>query len=246
VAGGGRRASTSGAASSCNRPCTPHPPALPSRTPALAHPPHNPPRQAHYSATLRLKRFFPFTLIDSMGSLAETQEQITKELRWGLLWRLWRLWPARGLASFERPQVGRRCTGASVSRQPASPREGCCPSAGWPAGLLACGHPLSLLLHPPHPDSPSPPPPPRRYQSSLDLGAATYSLIRHLPLARDLVFRCEGSAGAALSETWQLLCSAQAHRMSARRNQRRPPPANIANPARHIAARRPALPPRPS
>ncbi|KAI8462363.1 MAG: hypothetical protein J3K34DRAFT_191729 [Monoraphidium minutum] len=63
--------------------------------------------KAHYNATLRLKRFFPFTLIDSMGSLAETQEQITKELR---------------------------------------------------------------------------------YQSSLDLGSATYALIRHLPLAKDLVF----------------------------------------------------------
>ncbi|GBF96259.1 adenylate kinase [Raphidocelis subcapitata] len=63
--------------------------------------------KTHYSATLRLKRFFPFTLIDAMGSLAETQEQITKELR---------------------------------------------------------------------------------YQSSLDLGATTYALIRHLPLARDVVF----------------------------------------------------------
>lgn len=47
------------------------------------HTEHAPARtpQAHYSATLRLKRFFPFTLIDAMGSLAETQEQITKELR---------------------------------------------------------------------------------------------------------------------------------------------------------------------
>jgi hypothetical protein len=31
-----------------------------------------------------------------------------------------------------------------------------------------------------------------RYQSSLDLGAPTYAAIRHLPLARDLVFRCGG------------------------------------------------------
>eukprot|EP00877_Chromochloris_zofingiensis_P000326 jgi/Chrzof1/10294/Cz04g36080.t1 len=60
----------------------------------------------HYAATLRLKQYFPFTLIDAMGTLAETREQITKELR---------------------------------------------------------------------------------YQSSLDLGAETYSLIRHLPLARDVV-----------------------------------------------------------
>ncbi|GAX75664.1 hypothetical protein CEUSTIGMA_g3108.t1 [Chlamydomonas eustigma] len=36
----------------------------------------------HYTATLRLKQFFPFHLIDSMGSLAETQEAITTELRY--------------------------------------------------------------------------------------------------------------------------------------------------------------------
>lgn len=35
----------------------------------------------HYTATLRLKQFFPFHLIDAMGTLAETQEAITKELR---------------------------------------------------------------------------------------------------------------------------------------------------------------------
>ncbi len=38
--------------------------------------------KAHYAATLRLQQHFPFTLIDAMGTLAETQEQITKELRW--------------------------------------------------------------------------------------------------------------------------------------------------------------------
>jgi hypothetical protein len=31
---------------------------------------------------LRLKQFFPFTLIDAMGSLEETRQQITKELRY--------------------------------------------------------------------------------------------------------------------------------------------------------------------
>ena len=62
--------------------------------------------KTHYAATLRLKRFFPFTLIDAMGSLPETREQITKELR---------------------------------------------------------------------------------YQSSLDLSVATYVMIRHLPLAKDIV-----------------------------------------------------------
>jgi hypothetical protein len=36
----------------------------------------------HYSAILRLKQFFPFHLIDAMGSLADTQEQITQELRY--------------------------------------------------------------------------------------------------------------------------------------------------------------------
>lgn len=60
----------------------------------------------HYSAILRLKQFFPFHLIDAMGTLAETREAITKELR---------------------------------------------------------------------------------YQSSLDLSEKTYSSIRHLPLARELV-----------------------------------------------------------
>lgn len=37
----------------------------------------------HHSAVLRLKQFFPFHLIDAMGSLAETQEAITTELRCG-------------------------------------------------------------------------------------------------------------------------------------------------------------------
>lgn len=36
----------------------------------------------HYSAILRLKQFFAFHLIDAMGSLTETQEQIEKELRY--------------------------------------------------------------------------------------------------------------------------------------------------------------------
>lgn len=35
----------------------------------------------HHSAVLRLKQFFPFHLIDAMGSLAETQEAVTTELR---------------------------------------------------------------------------------------------------------------------------------------------------------------------
>lgn len=36
----------------------------------------------HYSAILRLKQFFPFHLIDAMGSLADTQEQIAQEVRY--------------------------------------------------------------------------------------------------------------------------------------------------------------------
>ncbi len=36
----------------------------------------------HYSAILRLKQFFPFHLIDAMGALHETQEQISQELRY--------------------------------------------------------------------------------------------------------------------------------------------------------------------
>lgn len=62
--------------------------------------------KTHYPAILRLKQFFPFHLIDAMGSLDENQEQIVKELR---------------------------------------------------------------------------------FQSSLDLNEDTYSAIRHLPLAKDLV-----------------------------------------------------------
>lgn len=38
--------------------------------------------KTHYAATLRLKNYFPFTLIDAMGSIEETRQQITKELRW--------------------------------------------------------------------------------------------------------------------------------------------------------------------
>lgn len=38
--------------------------------------------KAHYSAILRLKQFFPFHLIDSMGTLAETQASISQELRY--------------------------------------------------------------------------------------------------------------------------------------------------------------------
>ncbi|KAF8063870.1 vacuolar iron transporter 4 [Scenedesmus sp. PABB004] len=80
--------------------------------------------KTHYAATLRLKQFFPFTLIDAMGSLEETRQQITKELR---------------------------------------------------------------------------------YQSSLDLSTSTYELIRHLPLAKDvvlsarqeLVMRLDGYAEAS-------------------------------------------------
>lgn len=36
------------------------------------------PCRQHYSAIMRLKQFFPFHLIDAMGSLADTKEQITK------------------------------------------------------------------------------------------------------------------------------------------------------------------------
>lgn len=39
--------------------------------------------KTHYAATLRLKNYFPFTLIDAMGSVEETRQQITKELRCG-------------------------------------------------------------------------------------------------------------------------------------------------------------------
>ena len=62
--------------------------------------------QQHYSTLLRLKSYFPFSLIDACGTLEECRTQISRELR---------------------------------------------------------------------------------YQSSLDLGEATYAAIRHLPLAVELV-----------------------------------------------------------
>lgn len=62
--------------------------------------------QAHYGTLLRLKQYFPFSLIDAMGTVEECRRQIVRELR---------------------------------------------------------------------------------YQSSMDLEEQTYSAIRHLPLARELV-----------------------------------------------------------
>ena len=62
--------------------------------------------QAHYGTLLRLKQYFPFSLIDAMGTVDECRRQIVRELR---------------------------------------------------------------------------------YQSSMDLEEQTYSAIRHLPLARELV-----------------------------------------------------------
>lgn len=62
--------------------------------------------QAHYGTLLRLKQYFPFSLIDAMGTVEECRQQINREMR---------------------------------------------------------------------------------YQSSMDLAEATYSAIRHLPLAKELV-----------------------------------------------------------
>ena len=38
--------------------------------------------QAHYNTLLRLKQYFPFSLIDAMGSLEECRAQIARELRY--------------------------------------------------------------------------------------------------------------------------------------------------------------------
>ncbi len=38
--------------------------------------------QAHYHTILRLKSFFPFSLIDAMGTLEEARQQIMRELRY--------------------------------------------------------------------------------------------------------------------------------------------------------------------
>ena len=38
--------------------------------------------QQHYTTLLRLKQYFPFSLIDAMGSLDECKAQIARELRY--------------------------------------------------------------------------------------------------------------------------------------------------------------------
>lgn len=38
--------------------------------------------KAHYHTILRLKQYFPFSLIDAMGSLEECRQQIMRELRY--------------------------------------------------------------------------------------------------------------------------------------------------------------------
>ncbi len=38
--------------------------------------------KAHYHTILRLKQFFPFSLIDAMGSLEECKSQVLRELRY--------------------------------------------------------------------------------------------------------------------------------------------------------------------
>ena len=38
--------------------------------------------QAHYGTLLRLKQYFPFSLIDAMGSLDECRQQIAREMRY--------------------------------------------------------------------------------------------------------------------------------------------------------------------
>lgn len=40
------------------------------------------PLQAHYGTLLRLKQYFPFSLIDAMGALEECRAQISQELRY--------------------------------------------------------------------------------------------------------------------------------------------------------------------
>lgn len=54
-----------------------HSPPTPNRPPR-----HAPPQvfKAHYHTILRLKSFFPFSLIDAMGTLEEARQQIMREL----------------------------------------------------------------------------------------------------------------------------------------------------------------------
>eukprot|EP00798_Chlamydomonas_sp_ICE-L_P013833 gene13833-19754_t len=67
----------------------------------------------HYAASLRLKQFFPFHLIDAMGDLEETQEAITEELRYqssldlsqATYYSIRHLPPSRDLAQYARQQL---------------------------------------------------------------------------------------------------------------------------------------------
>ena len=68
------RATTAAGAPRCTPP-HPAPPSPPSHT-TTTHP------QAHYHTILRLKTFFPFSLIDAMGTLEEARQQIMRELRY--------------------------------------------------------------------------------------------------------------------------------------------------------------------
>lgn len=58
----------------------PLPPLPASPQTLFQRPTHRP--QAHYHTILRLKSFFPFSLIDAMGTLEEARQQIMRELRY--------------------------------------------------------------------------------------------------------------------------------------------------------------------
>ena len=73
-----------------SEPASPTPPSSCTTAPPPPHPaPPSPPShtttthpQAHYHTILRLKTFFPFSLIDAMGTLEEARQQIMRELRY--------------------------------------------------------------------------------------------------------------------------------------------------------------------
>ena len=147
----------------CRRlPCV-HPPCHPRLLINLC--PTHPPQvfKAHYHTILRLKSFFPFSLIDAMGTLEEARQQIMREL-------------------VRRARAGQRGGGWSGGRV-RGPRasSGCEPStAAHAQGDRQVSAGACLVSHPPPCPRPRPRPRPplQRYQSSLDLDEATYAAIR--------------------------------------------------------------------
>ena len=83
--------------------------------------------KAHYNTILRLKSYFPFSLIDAMGTLEECRSQIVRELRY-----------QSSLDLDERTYAAIRCAGAAVLGIP------------WPPAATAAYSPPSCRAPPAH------------------------------------------------------------------------------------------------